>query len=375
MGDIEDSNTIVCPWHEYRFELKNGTSSTCPLFSVDVLPVFVKCDENNDEFVSVELSDDWELVETQLFTYTKHSCLIKEEERIVPEDSRNGCFENICKGANLVEVAVDILNTLNPAQKVLKTFKASELWLNGDLIVGPTEVKPPSIPPREDNLGFVDPRNAPKRGKGGSAESRIAILHSLANIEQWAIDLAWDMIARFSQTQTLNSLTNEMQPLPTSFLTDFVRMAFEEAKHFSFLVDRLKAHGAQFGDLKVHAGLWDSARDTKDSVLARLAIVHMVHEARGLDVNPNTIEKFRRAGDNDSVEKLTKIHQDEITHVATGQRWFSWICSVSNLDRYVTFHDLVKLHFSGLLKPPFNAEDRLKAGLDPQYYMPLTKVK
>jgi hypothetical protein len=31
-------------------------------------------------------------------------------------------------------------------------------------------------------------------------------------------------------------------------------------------------------------------------------IIHMVHEARGLDVNPITIEKFRAAGDLEAVQ-------------------------------------------------------------------------
>lgn len=33
-----------------------------------------------------------------------------------------------------------------------------------------------------------------------------------------------------------------------------------------------------------------------------------MHEARGLDVNPNTIARFVKAGDTESVEKLKIIH-------------------------------------------------------------------
>jgi uncharacterized ferritin-like protein (DUF455 family) len=75
----------------------------------------------------------------------------------------------------------------------------------------------------------------------------------------------------------------------------------------------------------------------------------------------------------ESVDKLEQIHQDEVTHVATGQRWFAWCCSVMNIDRYQTFHGYVKKHFWGYLKPPFNENDRDRAGLDPQYYKPLTE--
>jgi uncharacterized ferritin-like protein (DUF455 family) len=111
---------------------------------------------------------------------------------------------------------------------------------------------------------MVDPGQVRKRGKGGSLESRIAILHSLANIEQWAIDLGWDIIARFATSH-----------LPREFYNDFVQLAKEEAIHFSLLVSRLEELGSHFGALPVHGGLWDSARDTAHDLGCRLAIVHM----------------------------------------------------------------------------------------------------
>ncbi|KAJ3260727.1 hypothetical protein HK104_006860, partial [Borealophlyctis nickersoniae] len=200
-------------------------------------------------------------------------------------------------------------------------------------------------------------------------ETRTAILHSLANIEQWAIDLAWDIIARFSQ---YTHPTTHV-PLPRDFFTDFVEVAADEAKHYTFLSDRLRDMGSRFGALPVHGGLWDSAKETSHDLKCRLAIVHMVHEARGLDVNPNTIAKFVKAGDTASVEKLEIIHADEITHVAAGQRWFTWVCSEDKLDRYATFHEIVRKYFRGPLKPPFNDEDRLRAGLDGRFYMPLSE--
>lgn len=99
---------------------------------------------------------------------------------------------------------------------------------------------------------------------------------------------------------------------------------------------------------------------------------YRVHEARGLDVNPKTIQKFISAGDSESVTSLQKIHSDEIGHVAIGQKWFTVLCGES-ADRYETFHGLVRKHYYGYLKPPFNEEDRAKAGLDVQYYIPLSK--
>ena len=75
-----------------------------------------------------------------------------------------------------------------------------------------------------------------------------------------------------------------------------------EAKHFTLLQNRLHQMGARFGDLPVHHGLWDSATETMHCLEARLSIIHLVHEARGLDANPLTIKKFDNAGDKDSVE-------------------------------------------------------------------------
>ena len=75
------------------------------------------------------------------------------------------------------------------------------------------------------------PPNLPRALRKGAVSSficfqasRIATLHSLANIEQWAIDLSWDVIARFGDTR-LNG-----KPLPRDFFCDFVKVAGDEAK-------------------------------------------------------------------------------------------------------------------------------------------------
>lgn len=138
------------------------------------------------------------------------------------------------------------------------------------------------------------------------------------------------------------------------------------------LAERLQELGSKFGDLPIHGGLWESAQQTSKDLLARLAIVHMVHEARGLDVNPATIGKFRRQGDSKTAAILQQIHDDEVTHVARGQKWFSWLCAKHVIDRIERFHSLVKRYFRGPLKPPFNAADRQRAGLDEQFYLPLS---
>ncbi|KAG6840231.1 hypothetical protein C0991_008060 [Blastosporella zonata] len=120
--------------------------------------------------------------------------------------------------------------------------------------------------------------------------------------------------------------------------------------------------------MPVHASLWESATVTSKSLRSRLAIIHLVHEARGLDVNPGTIERFRKAGDAESVEVMEVIHADEVTHVTSGHRWFTWVCEQERVDPVQAFREEVKRGWRGDVKGPFNVEDREKAGMTRDFY-------
>ena len=200
----------------------------------------------------------------------------------------------------------------------------------------------------------------PKRRNFGSLAGRLALLHALAHIELNAIDLAWDILARFGDAA-----------LPRDFYDDWVGVAAEEAEHFALLTGRLDTLGAGYGDLPAHDGLWEAAAATAHDLLARLAIVPLVLEARGLDVTPEMILRLERAGDAESATVLRRIYQDEIGHVAVGMRWFDWLSRERGLDPVAAFHDRVRRHFSGALKPPFNVEARSAAGFPAGYYEPL----
>ncbi len=195
----------------------------------------------------------------------------------------------------------------------------------------------------------------PRRRNFGALHGRIALLHALAHIELNAIDLAWDIVARFSG-------------LPRAFYGDWAEVAAEEAEHFALLAARLKALGGAYGDLPAHDGLWESAAATAGDLLARLAVVPLVLEARGLDVTPEMIRRLERAGDPDSAQILHRIYADEIDHVAAGARWFDRLCRERGLDPEATFHDRVRRYFKGHIKPPFNREARDRAGLPAAYY-------
>ena len=94
-------------------------------------------------------------------------------------------------------------------------------------------------------------------------------------------------------------------------------------------------------------------------------------EARGLDVTPEMIRRLERTGDRDSAAILDRIYRDEIGHVAVGARWFEWLCHERRLDPEATFQELVRRHFTGALKPPFNRAARDAAGFPAGYYEPL----
>ena len=58
----------------------------------------------------------------------------------------------------------------------------------------------PDAPTKPEKLNLLPPCLMPKR-KFGSAKGKIALIHSVAHIELNAIDLHWDIIARFSKVK------------------------------------------------------------------------------------------------------------------------------------------------------------------------------
>ncbi|MEX6723141.1 ferritin-like domain-containing protein [Parapedomonas caeni] len=259
---------------------------------------------------------------------------------------------------SIAGAAVNVLMTAGAADKAALSRRHAAAWRAGALTAA-FDVQPPDRPARPARPELLPPNRMPKRGKAGSEAARFALLHALAHIELNAIDLAWDMVARFGDG------------MPRAFVDDWVKVADDEALHFSLLAERLAVLGGGYGDLPAHDGLWDAARATRETLLGRLAIVPMVLEARGLDVTPQTIERLRKAGDDESAAILERIYTDEITHVAAGVRWFNHLCESADGDSQAMFHAAVRQFFRGDLKPPFNDSARLQAGMMSGFYHPL----
>jgi uncharacterized ferritin-like protein (DUF455 family) len=256
----------------------------------------------------------------------------------------------------LAEAALGVLSTADPAAKAAASRAAAAAWRADDFeAIGTTA--PPDRPARPTRPELRRPGDMPKRGAGGSAAGRIALLHAIAHIELNAIDLAWDIVARFAGAD-----------LPRPFFDDWVRVADEEAQHFTLLSGRLAALGAAYGDLPAHDGLWEAAQATAHDLLARLAVVPLVLEARGLDVTPRMIARMERFGDHETAAVLTTIYEEEIGHVATGMRWFAHECARRDLAPEPTWRALVARHFKGGLKPPFNDAARARAGMARAFY-------
>jgi uncharacterized ferritin-like protein (DUF455 family) len=261
---------------------------------------------------------------------------------------------------NLATAAITVLTTPVPAEKVRLTRAFAADWREGRLD-GAGRAAPLDRPARPDHPELRPPREMPARRKGGSPAGRIALLHALAHIELNAIDLAWDIIARFAASEDL----------PREFCDDWVGVADDEARHFDLLERRLADFDSHYGALPAHDGLWQAARDTAHDLAARLAVVPMALEARGLDVTPATVEALRRHGDDASADILQTIHDEEIGHVGAGCRWFDHICAKRGVDPVTTWQALIRQYFRGGLKPPFNDVSRAKAGMGADFYAPL----
>jgi len=257
---------------------------------------------------------------------------------------------------SLLNAAVAVLETADPAAKAEASHRAAEAWRAGDLVVGTGS--PPDRPARPSRPLLLAPKEMPKRKAGGNAAKRTALLHALAHIELNAIDLAWDLIARFGTADT-----------PRAFFDDWVKVADEEALHFQMLSARLQELGSFYGDLPAHDGLWEAATVTANDLLARLAIVPLVLEARGLDVTPGTVADMSRAGDEATAALLERIYKDEIGHVAAGMRWFVTFAQEAGHDPQQHWQALLKQYFRGTLKPPFNNTARAAAGMPSSYYL------
>jgi uncharacterized ferritin-like protein (DUF455 family) len=208
--------------------------------------------------------------------------------------------------------------------------------------------EPPGLPGRSERPRLVAPADLPRRSPR-SVQGRAALLHAIAHIERNAIDLALDAVWRFAG-------------MPSDYYRDWLKVAGEEALHYTLLAEHLSTLGCAYGDFDAHDGLWTMAERTKGDIVARMALVPRTLEARGLDATPVIQKKLADAGDRRAVEILDIILRDEIGHVAIGNHWYRWLCERDGLDALALYPKLAQRYRAPPLKPPLNLAARRAAG-------------
>src|SRR5882724_5816270 len=244
-----------------------------------------------------------------------------------------------------MELRQGALNALRLCEPAAKAAAARALHQAAPPLDAARRLEPASpLPGRPSRPPLVAPAQVPRRTPF-TPEGRAALLHSVAHIEFNAINLALDAVWRFAA-------------MPEAFYRDWLRVAAEEALHFTLLAEHLATLGHRYGDFAAHDGLWAMAEKTAGDITARMALVPRTLEARGLDATPPMQAKLQRAGDLRAVEILDVILRDEIGHVAIGNHWYRWLCARDGHDPVALYAELTRRHAAPRLRPPFNTDAR-----------------
>lgn len=251
----------------------------------------------------------------------------------------------------LREASLAILASTDAQTKVSRLLSLFNDYHNQQIALNPArkmDAQDLSLPGRPLKPELVLPKLVPKR-RMDTPEGRAGLLHSLAHIEFNAMNLALDAIWRFPN-------------MPQEYYEDWLKVAKEEAYHFSLVNEHLHSLGFSYGDFPAHNSLWEMVERTTDSVIARMALVPRTMEARGLDAVPMIRERFKQIKEARAVEILEIILHDEIGHVLIGNRWFNFLCTKDNLSPIAAYRELAGKYRAPVLKPPFNMEARKQAG-------------
>jgi len=255
----------------------------------------------------------------------------------------------------LRQAALEILAITDPHIKASRVFELFDQYqqqcvsLCIPAILDPQDLE---LPGRPEKPELIPPLQVPKRTMA-SIEGRVALLHSLAHIEFNAINLALDALWRFPE-------------MPEQYYEDWLKVAKEEAYHFTLVNEYLQSFNFQYGDFPAHNSLWEMVQRTSDSVIARMALVPRTMEARGLDAVPMIRDRFKQVKDDRAVSILEIILHDEIGHVLIGNRWFNFLCAKDKLSPIATYRELASKYCAPVLKGPFNMEARKQAGFTAQ---------
>ncbi|KAK9285388.1 hypothetical protein L1049_024580 [Liquidambar formosana] len=257
--------------------------------------------------------------------------------------------------SSLAELGAMVLSTSDPLTKSKISHIAYSKWRLENLPVGVAE--PPGRPARPPKPQLVSPKEIPAP-KNSGLPLNAYMLHNLAHVELNAIDLAWDTVVRFSPYCEI---------LGEGFFADFAHVADDESRHFAWCSQRLNELGFKYGDMPAHNLLWRECEKSSDNVAARLAVIPLVQEARGLDAGPRLVQKLIGFGDCRTSNIVARIADEEVAHVAVGVHWFFSVCQQMGRAPCSTFKDLLK-EYNVELKGPFNYSARDEAGIPRDWY-------
>jgi uncharacterized ferritin-like protein (DUF455 family) len=236
----------------------------------------------------------------------------------------------------------------SPANKVMAVQALAQQHLPVDTAA---HLQGPTAPGRPAQPKLVEPQQVARRSPYTPA-GHAALMHAITHIEFNAINLALDAIWRFAE-------------LPEPYYRDWLIVAAEEAKHFQMLATHLQQYGYDYGSFDVHDGLWTMCDNTRDDVVARMALVPRTLEARGLDATPIIQAKLRKVGTAQALAACTildTILAEEVGHVAIGNQWYHWLCARAGLEAGAFYAQAALRYAAPRPKPPFNLEARRAAG-------------
>lgn len=262
----------------------------------------------------------------------------------------------IDSASSLAELGALVLSTSDPLTKSRLSHFAYSRWRHENLPLGLVS-GPPSRPARPLKPELVSPKEIPAP-KNSGLPLNAYMLHNLAHVELNAIDLAWDTVVRFSPFSEI---------LGEGFFADFAHVADDESRHFAWCSQRLSELGFKYGDMPAHNLLWRECEKSSDNVAARLAVIPLVQEARGLDAGPRLVKKLIGFGDHRTSNIVARIADEEVAHVAVGVFWFVSVCQKMGRAPCSTFKDLLN-EYNVELRGPFNYSARDKAGLPRDWY-------
>ncbi|PRQ50073.1 putative Ferritin-like superfamily [Rosa chinensis] len=272
-----------------------------------------------------------------------------------PQTIGNADTPPVSSASSLAELGALVLSTSDPLAKSNLSHIAYFTWRQHNLPLGACQ--PPPRPARPLKPQLVHPKEIPAP-KNSGLPLNAYMLHNLAHVELNAIDLAWDTVVRFSPFSEI---------LGEGFFADFAHVADDESRHFAWCSQRLAELGFKYGDMPAHNLLWRECEKSSDNVAARLAVIPLVQEARGLDAGPRLVQKLVGFGDLRTSEIVARIANEEVAHVAVGVHWFVSVCQKLGCAPSSAFKDLLE-DYNVELKGPFNYSARDEAGIPRDWY-------